>query len=271
MKSLLWLVAAAVALTAASLASAADLPLPTKAPATQAVYNWTGFYVGANFGGGWSRSAVSGSATSALTGVGVFPETFAGNINSSGVLGGGQIGFNYEFPSNWVVGIEADIDGSGIAGATNTCATILATGAVAACETSSSRLNDFGTVRGRAGYALNNVLLYGTGGLAWDQNSITHTATCVGAACPGASLPFVSNNPSLSSSAIGWAAGAGAEWAFFRNWTFRLEYLHLEFDGVTTNYTFTGSVAGFPFTTASHTSSNTGVDIVRVGVNYLFN
>jgi outer membrane immunogenic protein len=178
MKSLLWLVAATVALTAASLASAADLPLPTKAPATQAVYNWTGFYVGANFGGGWSRSAVSGSATSALTGVGVFPETFAGNINSSGVLGGGQIGFNYEFPSNWVVGIEADIDGSGIAGATNTCATILATGAVAACETSSSRLNDFGTVRGRAGYALNNVLLYGTGGLAWPKFDNSHRHVC---------------------------------------------------------------------------------------------
>jgi outer membrane immunogenic protein len=169
-----------------------------------------------------------------------------------------------------VLGIEADIDGAGITGSVNTCATAT-TGGIAGCQTSSSRLNDFGTLRGRVGYAWNNVLLYGTGGFAWGQNSVTHTGTCVGAGCPGVTLPFTSTAPSTTSTFAGWAAGAGAEWAFLPNWTLRVEYLHLQFDNVGESYVFTGTAAGFPFTTTSHVSANIGVDVARVGVNYLFN
>ncbi len=276
MKSLLWLVAATVALTAAPLASAADLPLPTKAPATQAVYNWTGFYVGANFGGGWGSNAISGSANATFPGIpgipGNFPSVFSGTVNSGGILGGGQIGFNYEFQSHWVAGIEADIDASSIRGsANNMCATSTIGLGIAGCQSATSNLQDFGTVRGRVGYGLKNVFLYGTGGLAWSQFSINNTGTCVGGACPGASAAFTSNSPTVTSSAVGWAAGAGAEWAFLRNWTVRLEYLHLEFDGVTQNYTFSGITGVYPYITSSRTSVNTGYNIVRVGVNYLFN
>ena len=115
------------------------------------------------------------------------------------------------------------------------------------------------------------MLVYGTGGLAWGQNSVTHTGTCVGAGCPGVTLPFTSTAPSTTSTFAGWAAGAGAEWAFLPNWTLRVEYLHLQFDNIGESYAFTGTAAGFPFTTTSHVSANIGVDVARVGVNYLFN
>jgi outer membrane immunogenic protein len=115
------------------------------------------------------------------------------------------------------------------------------------------------------------VLLYGTGGLAWGQNSVTHTSTCVGGGCPGISLPFTSTAPSAASTFAGWAAGAGAEWAFLPNWSLRVEYLHLRFDDIGTTYVFTGTGGGFPFTTTSHAALNVGVDVARVGINYLFN
>jgi outer membrane immunogenic protein len=70
--------------------------------------------------------------------------------------------------------------------------------------------------------------------------------------------------------ASGWAAGAGLEWAFTRNWTVRLEYLHLQFNGVGDNFKSFGTVGGVPFTSTSSGSANVGIDTVRVGVNYLF-
>ena len=70
------------------------------------------------------------------------------------------------------------------------------------------------------------MLLFGTGGFAWFHNSITHTGTCVGPGCPGVSLAFVSNSPWTLTTFPGWAAGAGAEWAFLRNWSLRLKFLH---------------------------------------------
>ena len=160
--------AGVLAIMAVASANAADIvppqvskerPLWPLAPPVVPAYNWTGFYIGGNLGGGWARTDFSG------TGSAVFPtipltvaSTFAGTPNSRGILGGGQIGYNYQFPIHWVLGIEADIDGAGITGSVNTCATAT-TGGIAGCQTSSSRLNDFGTLRGRVGYSWNNVLL----------------------------------------------------------------------------------------------------------------
>ena len=144
------------------MARAADLPLPTKAPPAP-LYDWTGFYVGGNVGYGWGHTDVTGSSSSVLLGVAT-PSTFAGGLNSSGVLGGGQIGFNYQFAPHWVAGIEADIDGAGINGSTNTCSATTA-GVAVGCDTAALKLTDFGTVRGHLGYAWNNMLLFGTGGI----------------------------------------------------------------------------------------------------------
>ncbi len=127
-------------------------------------------------------------------------------------------------------------------------------------------------MRGRLGYAFNNLLLYGTGGWAWEHATNTIQFTCLGPGCPGTSgTPPTSPVPtSVDVNPNGWAAGGGVEWAFLPNWTLRAEYLHLQFDGVTEDRSKSSSFVPLLFVT-SHMSSNVGIDVVRVGVNYLFN
>ncbi len=126
-------------------ANAADLPrrhaMPAKAPAYEAPYNWTGFYVGINGGGGFGRSDFSAP----------FP---TGSFDTSGALVGGTIGYNIQMGQT-VFGLEGDIDWSNIRGSAACAGTT--------CET---RNNWLGTVRGRLGYAFNRFMPYVTGGLA---------------------------------------------------------------------------------------------------------
>jgi outer membrane immunogenic protein len=252
-------------------ADAADLPAKSPAPPPEPpplphYFNWTGFYVGGNFGGGWATSDFSGTTLFRSGGV-TTPSTFSGSDNLSGILGGGQIGFNYEFPSSIVLGLEADGDWANINGSTSTCST--STGVTTGCAANNVKIEDFGTVRTRLGYAWSNVLLYGSGGWAWGGSKTTSTLTCVGAGCPATSATFTGGNSTSSVGASGWAAGAGLEWAFTRNWTVRFEYLHLQFDDVGQGFNSAGTVTGH-FTSATSSTSNLEADIVRVGVNYLF-
>jgi outer membrane immunogenic protein len=146
MKKLLLAGVALMALGVAS-ASAADIQrrqtMPAKAPLyVQPLYNWTGFYVGINGGGGWGRSD--------------FSDPFAtGSFKTSGGLVGGTLGYNYQV-GQAVFGVEGDIDWSNIRGSA-VC------GAIATCETKNDWL---GTVRGRLGYAFDRFMPYVTGGLA---------------------------------------------------------------------------------------------------------
>jgi outer membrane immunogenic protein len=258
-------------------ASAADVTLPrtTKArpiaqPLVSPVFNWTGFYIGGNVGYGWSHSDYTNDITGTLNGI-QRSVTNSGSINGQGGFGGGQIGFNYQFLGGWVAGIEADIDAAHIASSTSACFTGVGPITTAVCGTRDTRLDDFGTLRGRLGYAFNNWLVYGTGGWAWGHGSNTIGITCLGPACPGASaLPPTSPTPaSVDVSPNGWAAGGGVEWSFLPNWTLRAEYLHLQFDGVTEDRSITGT--RFPVVITTHVVTDTRVDVVRVGINYLFN
>ena len=276
-----------LALVSASTAGAADLPLPAKAPPPSPIFNWTGFYIGGNGGGGWSHSNYTESSVGTSVGPGFAVTTTtagSGSQSGSGGLAGGQIGYNYELPSHVVLGIEADADWAHISGSANGCSTYtgstggvvpIVIGSVAGCGTTSNVLNDFGTVRGRLGYAFNNVLLFGTGGWAWGNSSGNETTTCVSgfpAACPGAGIGFTGGSGSFSSSTTsGWTAGAGLEWGFLPHWSARVEYLHLQFDNVSTNVSATVFSVGSTGNTTTNISSNAGIDVVRVGVNYLFN
>lgn len=249
-------VAAGLFVLAAVPAGAADMALPAKAPV--AVYNWTGFYFGGNVGYGDGEDSVSTSST--LNGA-AFGAPFAFETKSSGFFGGGQAGFNYELPTNFVIGVEADGDWSGITGNSSTCPS------ATNCSFHKNSLEDFGTVRGRLGYAWNNVLVYGTGGWAWGEGKVTTTLgpTFIPVGLEGVST---SVTPNLS----GWTAGAGLEVGLlsFPGWTVRLEYLHLEFDNVANTFTFTGTGAPPPVLVSSSTA-NVRFDMLQFGVNYLFN
>src|SRR5436190_11763398 len=116
----------ATVLLAAGSASAysADLPARTytKASVVEVAYNWSGFYLGANAGYGFSHRAVNyGSSNEVGQGL-IFPEGTTTDfspqpptaLNPRGVIGGGQIGYNWQFDSQWLIGVEADFGGSAI-------------------------------------------------------------------------------------------------------------------------------------------------------------
>jgi outer membrane immunogenic protein len=184
--------------------SAADLgarPIG-KAPiaAPIALYNWSGFYIGAHVGGIWSDK----DWTTPLT----IPAVSIGSHTAQGVLAGGQAGFNWQTGA-WVFGIEGqwswtNADGSHICAVVLTCAT---------------DMNWVATVAGRIGYAFNNVLLYAKGGVAFadEDHSII---------LPGF-LPLVG-----SVTRTGWMVGAGLEWGFTPNWSAKIEYNFMDFEDV---------------------------------------
>jgi outer membrane immunogenic protein len=239
-------------------------------------FSWTGFYLGGNVGGGTSHINFSGTGVFTTAGV-ADPFAFANSGTASGILAGGQLGFNYELPAHVVLGLEADLDGSSFHGLTTFCSTgtggpLLGRGAN--CETSNNKLEEFGTVRGRIGYAFDDrVLVYGTGGFAWEKSTTSTIATCVTitGTCPAHGVKFTDGASAASATLSGWAAGAGFEWALTPRWILRAEYLHLTFDRTAENFSASGTASHVPFTVACRNSVSNGVDFARIGLSYLFN
>jgi outer membrane immunogenic protein len=116
-----------------------------------------------------------------------------------------------------------------------------------------------------------DLLVYGSGGFAWAHETATVTETCDGKKCPKTSGVLAINSASYSTTPDGWAAGAGFEWRVLPNWLLRVEYLHLQFNRGTSTYSLNGTVGGAPFASTSNVSANTGVEVLRVGLSYLFN
>jgi outer membrane immunogenic protein len=260
------LTTAAFATIAASSAFAADMaPRYTKAPPPIVeVWNWTGFYIGGNIGYSWGRS----SDTSTLTnGAGTVLFTSADRRNMDGVIGGGQIGYNWQM-QNWVWGLEADIQGSDQKGGRSfLCPTGICTppfGVIAVFPGPAvpvaidQKLEWFGTVRGRVGVlATPKVLFYATGGLAYGE---VRTAETIGAAA------FAFSN---STTRAGYTVGAGVEGVIAGNWTAKLEYLYVDLGRVTGSFVTTIPALGGGVLTSNYSSRITD-NIVRVGLNYKF-
>src|SRR5712675_1571395 len=161
--------------TVASLLSmnafAADLSPRTYTKAPMMVepgFNWSGFYVGGNVGYSWGSSGNSEAISRLNTGLVLFNATSRNDVN--GVIGGGQIGYNWQ-SSNWLFGLEADIQGSGERGSSSTVCVACADDGTDITSTLKQKLDWFGTLRGRAGILVTpTVLLYGTGGLAYGDS-----------------------------------------------------------------------------------------------------
>ncbi|WP_171580499.1 outer membrane protein [Bradyrhizobium australiense] len=258
---------ALAAMAATSAASAADLAARpyTKAPAmVEPIYNWTGFYIGGNVGYSWGRS----SDTSTLTnGAGTVLFTSADRANMDGVIGGGQIGYNWQV-QNWVWGLEADIQGSGQKGGRDfLCPTGVCTppfGVIAVFPgpavpvSLDQKLEWFGTVRGRVGVlATPRVLFYATGGLAYGEVKTTETIGLV---------PVTFSNSDIR---VGYTVGAGVEGVIGGNWTAKLEYLWVDLGRTTGSFVTTIPALGGGVLTSNYSSRITD-NIVRVGLNYKF-
>jgi outer membrane immunogenic protein len=292
MKKLL-LAGASFAALIAGPAMAADLARPIyRAPVMYApVASWTGFYVGVNVGGTWSDnnsintvatpiSAFNAGAVAEQNAL-VVATTTNQSVRNNGFIGGGQVGYNYQL-SNWVAGLEADIQGIARSNNSTNLPVISSlapfglplenyTGTVSVSRT----LNYLGTVRGRFGLLVTpNLLAYATGGLAYGGISTSNSFAFVenGGVGPGTTLPLVAGVSGTSTTRAGWTVGAGGEWMLTSNWTARLEYLHYDLGSVTDSTTLVQTI-GLPgpfHTTLVQTNTRFAGDIVRVGLNYKF-
>ena len=182
-------------LTSPSAAFASDVLVgsaPPPAPTfTYIWYNWNGLYIGGNLGGAWA----SGTLTDNLSGA-----SFTGD--TSGFVGGGQIGYNWQVAPQIVLGAEGMFDGTSISKSSN--AVNIFNGDLLQ---GSARTNSVSTIAARFGYAADHWLYYGKAGGGWVRNSATVTDLTTGA--------------SVSSSATnnGWMLGAGIEYGIIPNWT----------------------------------------------------
>ena len=216
-------------------ALAADLPVRAHpAPvAPLAVYSWTGFYLGANIGGAWSKATI----TDAVTGANF-------SSSNSGFIGGGQFGYNWQF-NNWILGVEGDIDGTSINKTSNAVAVPLIGTLQASAGT-----DWIATLAGRFGYAFDHWMIYGKAGGAWVQNSATLSNLTTGASV------------SATNTNSGWVAGIGAEWAFSGPWSAKIEYNHIGLDS------WSPSTSSVIINDRINVSRH--IDLVKFGINYRF-
>ncbi|MDB5551830.1 MAG: outer membrane protein Omp31 precursor [Rhizobium sp.] len=219
--------ALAALLGTTALAAAADLPSRGYAPApvyAAPIFTWTGFYIGVNAGYGGDKNSYS------INGLGNIA-----SITSGGFIGGGQIGYNYQFLGTaFVLGLEADLQATNIEGKV----TILGLGI-------GSKLDYLGTVRARLGYAFTDrALIYATGGLAYGRVKTN-----------------IANIISFGGTNTGWTAGAGIEYALTQNWSLKTEYLYVDL----------GSKSSFLGLGNLSVGVKNHEHIVRAGLNYRFN
>jgi outer membrane immunogenic protein len=223
-------IAALAALLPCTTVLAADLPPAARAPAAvpvaaAPVYDWTGFYIGAMGGYGWSDQV-------SVTVGGI---TATGNSNDiKGGFAGGTLGYNFQ-TGPAVFGVEVDGAWSGM-GFSQTGFGV----------TVSDKLQAFGSVTGRLGWAASSLLLYAKGGYAWADNQLSATGFGLG----------------LSESHFhsGWTIGGGVEYLFVPNWSGKVEYMYADYGSV--NYLTNIAPGGIGFGFTTHT--------VKAGTNYHF-
>lgn len=228
-------IAAAIVVSAGS-AVAADLP-STKAPiyVPPPVFSWTGPYIGINVGAGIGNGEFANQAP----------------LSGGAFLGGVGIGYNWQVSPNWVVGLEADADYRGpVNPGWNQFGWV-----------ASSDIGYIGTFRPRIGYALDHLLIYATGGLAY--GNVIAPKNYGGFFLPGFIGVRQDNNDTLLP---GWTVGGGVEYAFNSNWSVKAEYLYAQLQHSNPSY-WTAVWPVAPIQIATSTSEH----IVRLGVNYRFN
>lgn len=220
------------------------------------IFTWTGFYFGAHVGGGWAHKTET-----------AFPYNFVGDIinpaqfslDASGWLAGGQIGAQYQAGS-LVVGGEADVSGANLTGNGSCPSSSSLTGAqlTGTCDV---KVVGLGTFAGKLGAAFDRLLVYGKAGAAWANDKYSLNATS--AYIPlGATSPTAPPSFNGTETRWGWMAGAGVEYAFYDNWSAKIEYNYLGFRH--TNLQFTDTTGQFFL----NTNIQQQMHIVKAGLNY---
>jgi outer membrane immunogenic protein len=238
MKRLL-LAAGAVVLSIAS-AHAADMAVkaPVYTKAIAAPYSWSGWYLGVNAGIGVGRD---------FTGENFGGATPASYFGPLGAIGGGQIGYNWQL-GNWVLGLESDIQASGMQDSYGCGLLCNGNGSL----TWNQKLSWFGTTRARLGLASGPVLSYVTAGAAYGgvQTSVTNSVIFAG-----------TGGATFKDTRGGWTVGSGVEASLGGYWTGKIEYLYVDLGTQKGAYNFVGVVPTF-------IGSDIRENIFRAGLNY---
>ncbi|RTM10018.1 MAG: porin family protein [Bradyrhizobiaceae bacterium] len=216
----------AVSLLSASSASAADLaarPYTKAPPPVAAVYDWTGFYIGGHLGGSWTNEQWINTANT--TGFGDLSPGNGFAQRGTGVIGGAQLGYNWQFQS-FVLGLEGTV--SGMSNKGSLLNTVFGAGLD---DVFSWRTDWMATVVGRAGVAYNNNLFYVKGGYAGVNNKLSVSDT----------VPALTGSGSQTTWHNGWTVGAGWEYGITRNWIVGVEYNYAAFE--TKSYQLAGAAA----------------------------
>jgi len=215
-------------------------------------YDWTGFYLGGHVDTSWAKTV--GNTVGTVSGT-VSPPIDGAH---SAWHGGIQVGYDYMAPSRLVLGIVADISSghSMITSGQSPGPTAQAPTNVSGAVSDRHNVFDSETVRGRLGYALDNVLLYGTGGFAWSSDQFVRTQ-----------LTGTLNNATAGTEEAvntylgGYTVGGGVAYAFLQNWNAFAEYRYTKYGSTTITYPFS----------ALSTTTTTAMNTVEAGVNYKFN
>jgi outer membrane immunogenic protein len=287
----------AVVSIGAAQASAADMPVKAP-PRVAAPYSWSGLYAGGNVGYRWGRvdsdaslpigSQSGDSFTLGEADVAIFTGTgFSQSSRFDGVSGGAQIGFNVQSGAV-VFGFEADIQGGNqsadvsrsdpFTGQIDIVFTIPGagtySGAINGTTTTAYRssIGWFGTVRGRLGVAADNVLFYGTGGLAYGRARMAGSIVTDGISegpntGTGTTTILFGSDVDLNAAKTlyGWTIGGGIEWAINAGWSVKAEYLYMDLGSITVR-----GVTQDLNNDAYDLRAKVTNQIARIGVNYRF-
>jgi opacity protein-like surface antigen len=251
MKKVLFVQVAALAAGLATPVLAADLPMKTEVPVVP-VFSWTGCYLGGHVGGGRATKDMTDPVQlvqDTLNGPGTTTGVTTVTTSPTGAVIGGEIGCDYQFTGNAVIGIEGTASGT----------TMKASSLVGLPFTGQAALvqanNDFlASVTGRIGYAFNNVLVYARGGVAvaGDKYDVS------GGDFNGGG-PFHFQG---ADNRYGWVAGGGVDWAFTRHWSMNVEYNYYGFGNG--NILMTDQFSG----ATGVVNVKQSVQVIKVGLNF---
>jgi outer membrane immunogenic protein len=282
------LLASTALLLFSSSAMANNVTARKAAPVAPAVpvFTWSGFYAGVNAGINWSNRNVNTSYVDTDLADQMTPSEIAylnplpyGN-SRTGFIGGIQLGYNYQI-NQLVLGAEADFMGAALSKTSRTSVTTDAMWGIAGeagYSTFSTKIqqNWLGTVRARLGYAVDRFMVYGTGGFAYGNVKSTSATTAI---YPAGNDVFAEGLESWAGSKsqtkLGYAIGAGIEYAITNNWTIRGEYLYYNLGQITnvslpTTMTFSQSTTANDSTNVGRNKTTVDGNIVRLALSYKF-
>ena len=266
-RTIFGLLATTAIVALATAASAADLRAPVyKAPPPPPppVFSWSGFYVGAHVGGAWGTTeSTLNNVSGCVNFEGVCRRDFnvsgfsipISQTQTNGFLGGVQGGYNWQLAPWAVIGVEAQFSWTDLKG-TSPCVVVLA------CSTDHDWIT---TLAGRFGVTYDRLLLYVKGGVAWSK--VNYSASLTLGPDTG---PFGNFITSVSDTRVGVMFGTGIEYAFWGNWSAKIEYDYIRFKDKDYNFPLSFTDSPNSLSLNFNTTIKEHIHLVKAGLNYRF-